>query len=151
MLDGFGVPYTVLDRAACVAAEPGLWDSQHRIVGGLRLPGDETGDAHQFTQRLAALAMELGVQFRYGTTVERLVVEGGRVAGIATAGGLLTADATVVALGSYSPALLRPAGAGAAGLPGQGLLADRADHQPGRRARVDRHGRDLQGGDHPAG
>ncbi len=110
VLDRLGVPYTVLDRAGCIAQEPALADVSGKFVGGLRLPGDETGDAHIFTQNLAALAEAAGVVFRYGTDIQRLAMDGGRVSGVVTASGTLTADQYVVALGSYSPALLRDAG-----------------------------------------
>ena len=110
VLDRLGVPYDILDQAACVAREPALAAVPEKFVGGLLLPGDETGDAHLFTQRLAALAEKAGVVFRYGTTIRRLLTEGGRVTGIDTEAGVLTADSYVVALGSYSPALLKQAG-----------------------------------------
>ncbi|MBX6372777.1 MAG: D-amino acid dehydrogenase [Acetobacteraceae bacterium] len=111
VLDAFGVPYEVLDPAGCIAAEPALALVREKFVGGLRLPGDETGDAHLFTQRLAALAAARGVVFRYGTTVRRLLAEGDRITGVETEdGGRFVADAYVVALGSHSPALLRPLG-----------------------------------------
>ena len=110
VLDEFGVPYEVLDRSGCVGAEPALAPVRDKIVGGLRLPGDETGDAHLFTQRLAALAADAGVRFRYAATVKRLRAEGGRVVGVESSAGLLTADRYVVSLGSYSPAMLWPLG-----------------------------------------
>ena len=115
VLDSLGVPYSVVDRAGCVAHEPGLRAAAAKFVGGLILPGDETGDAHLFTQRLAGLAEAAGVVFRTGVTVQRLLIEGGRaghgqVAGVQTDKGVVTADAYVMALGSYSPILLRPAG-----------------------------------------
>ena len=110
VLETFGVPYELLDPAGCVRAEPALARVRDKFVGALRLPGDETGDAHQFTQRLAALAEGLGVRTRFGVTIDRLEAEGGAVTGVATGVGRLTADAYVVALGSYSPALLRPLG-----------------------------------------
>ncbi len=110
ILDQFAVPYAVLDPAGCVAAEPALALTRDHFVGGLRLPGDETGDAHQFTQRLAKLAEGLGVRFRYGVTIKGLEAAGGALTGVATSAGTLTADRYVVALGSYSPALLRPLG-----------------------------------------
>ena len=112
VLDQLGVPYTVLDQAGCLAQEPALAGVTRKFVGGLRLPGDETGDAHIFTQRLAAMAQAAGVVFHYSTAVERLVVEAGRIGGVMTGAGTLTADSYVVALGSYSPALLRAAGIG---------------------------------------
>ena len=110
VLKQYGVPYEVLDRTGCIAAEPALAAVKEKFVGGLRLPDDETGDCHLFTQALAARACEFGVQFSFATSVERLVVEGARVAAVSTSAGLLRADAYVVALGSWSPRLLKPLG-----------------------------------------
>jgi len=105
-----GVRHALLDRAGCIAQEPALARVADKFVGGLLLPGDETGDCHLFTQRLAAIATTRGFVFRYGTPIHRLIVEGGALAGVDTSAGRLTADAYVVALGSYSPLLLAPLG-----------------------------------------
>ncbi|TNC72585.1 D-amino acid dehydrogenase [Rubellimicrobium roseum] len=105
-----GVAFEVLDAEGCRAAEPGLRAARGPIAGGLRLPGDETGDCFKFTTRLADLAAAQGVEFRWGVGVERLVVEGGRVRGAVTSEGIVTGDAVVVALGSYSPALVKGLG-----------------------------------------
>ncbi|MEO8684725.1 MAG: D-amino acid dehydrogenase [Devosia sp.] len=110
VLADYGVAYEVLDRAGCIAAEPGLAASQASIAGGLRLPGDETGDCHIFTTKLAALAVELGVVFRYGVTIEAVLTEGGKVTGVSTSAGPVSGDAYVLALGSYSPRLARTLG-----------------------------------------
>jgi D-amino-acid dehydrogenase len=110
VLNSFGVPYELLDRTGCVAAEPALSSVGDKIAGGLRLPGDETGDCQIFTDKLAGLAETLGVRFHYSTTIERMIAKGDRISGISTSGGSLTADAFVVALGSYSPILLRSVG-----------------------------------------
>jgi D-amino-acid dehydrogenase len=110
VLKQFGVPFEVLDPAGCIAAEPALARVKGKFVGGLRLPGDETGDCQMFTERLASHAAGRGVTFKFGTTIERIVAEGGKIAGVATSAGLLTADAYVVALGSHSPKLVRPLG-----------------------------------------
>ncbi|CAA9210492.1 MAG: D-amino acid dehydrogenase [uncultured Craurococcus sp.] len=110
VLDAFRVPYEVLDPKGCVGAEPALGLVEGKFVGGLRLPGDETGDAHVFTQRLAAMAAAAGVEFRQGVTIQAIESEGDRITGVATDQGRVTADAYVVALGSYSTALLRPLG-----------------------------------------
>jgi len=83
---------------------------REKFVGGLRLPQDETGDAHIFTQRLAAICAEMGVVFRYGTSIDRLLVEGNDISGVVTGAGTLTADRYLLALGSYSPRLLAPLG-----------------------------------------
>ncbi|GJE17380.1 D-amino acid dehydrogenase [Methylobacterium marchantiae] len=111
VLDAYGVPYAVLDPAGCIAAEPALARVAGTFVGGLRLPGDETGDAHLFTQRLAAICESLGVVFHYGTSIAGLRGADDRIEGVVTAdGAVLTADAYVAAMGSYTPALLRPFG-----------------------------------------
>lgn len=110
ILQRYNVPYEVLDQAGCVAREPGLAQVADKIVGGLRLPGDETGDCFKFTQALAALAAQAGVRFRYDTPVQALLRDGNKIAGIQSAAGTLTADAYVLAMGSYSPLLLRPLG-----------------------------------------
>ncbi|ONG48231.1 D-amino acid dehydrogenase small subunit [Pseudoroseomonas deserti] len=108
VLKQYGVPYEVLDAAGCVAAEPALARVKEKFVGGLRLPQDETGDAHIFTQRLAAICEGMGVTFRYGTKIERLALDQGDILGVVTDQGLLTADRYLLALGSYSPQLLAP-------------------------------------------
>ena len=105
-----GVPFEVLDRAGCIAAEPGLAGSADLIAGGLRLPNDETGDCQIFTTRLAALAEARGVTFRWGVTVQALRAEAGRITGVETDRGPVTADAYVLAMGPHSAALARPLG-----------------------------------------
>ncbi len=110
ILERYRVPYEVLDRAGCIAREPGLAQVGDKFVGGLRLPGDETGDCFKFTQALAALATQAGVRFRYGTRIDAVTTDSRTVTGIRTDQNLLTADAYVLALGSYSPLLLRPLG-----------------------------------------
>lgn len=110
VLERSGVPYEVLDRAGIVRVEPALAGTVHKLVGALRLPNDETGDCHLFTNRLADLAKGLGVEFRFGQTIERLESDGQSITGVWLNGKLETADHYVLALGSYSPQLLRPLG-----------------------------------------
>ncbi|GGB59043.1 D-amino acid dehydrogenase [Tistrella bauzanensis] len=120
VLQETGVPYEVLDPAGCIAVEPALARVRDKIVGGLRLPGDETGDCHIFTQNLAAEAVKLGVTFLYDTTIKTLDAGGDRITGVATSRGVLTADHYVVALGSYSPRLLKQVGISAPVYPVKG-------------------------------
>lgn len=110
VLRRYGVAFELLDRAGCIGAEPALARVADKFVGGLRLPGDETGDCFKFTQRLAQLAGQRGVRFLPSTTIERLVHEGGRLTGVVTSAGTLSADAYLLALGSHSPTLLAPLG-----------------------------------------
>jgi D-amino-acid dehydrogenase len=110
ILERSGVPYELLDCDGCIGAEPALANVREKIAGGLRLPGDETGDCFKYTQAIAKLAETQGVAFRYGTRIETILREANRIAGIATDAGRLQADRYVVALGSYSPLLLNPLG-----------------------------------------
>jgi D-amino-acid dehydrogenase len=105
-----GVAFEVLDRAGYLRHEPALAGVQHKFVGGLRLPGDETGDCFQFTQRLAEAARGLGVQFHFGVSIDGLDHAGDAVTGVRTSRGTLSADHVVMALGSYSTRMLRPLG-----------------------------------------
>ena len=105
-----GIPYEVLDPEGCIRVEPALKHVRGKIVGGLLTPKDETGDCFKFTNALAAKAIELGVQFQYGTTIKGLDVQGSQVRAVITDRGRMDADAVVVALGSYSPLLLKPLG-----------------------------------------
>lgn len=110
ILDEYGVPYEVLDRAGYTRYEPALADVQEKFVGALRLPGDETGDCYKFTVAIAEEAQKLGAEFRFGTRIQALEREGDRIVGVRTDTGTLTADRYLVALGSYSTALLAPHG-----------------------------------------
>ena len=110
ILKQYGVPYQLLDRAGFIAVEPALAHVQEKFVGALRLPGDETGDCFKFTQNLAALAVALGARFRYGVHIQGISSDSARITGVTTDQGRFTADAYLVALGSYSSLMLRPIG-----------------------------------------
>ncbi len=110
VLKQYGVPFEVLDRAGFTAVEPALKLTQHKFIGALRLPNDETGDCFKFTCRLAEMAAELGVKFRWNTRIDALQVGGGAITGVFTDAGVLKADKVVLALGSHSPKLLQPVG-----------------------------------------
>lgn len=105
VLSSAGVPFELLDRQGLARAEPAI--NVGGLVGGLRLPKDETGDCHLFTTRLAELARAMGVKFQFETAVDRIEVRGGRIAGIAQGRRLLKADAYVMALGAFSTSLLK--------------------------------------------
>ena len=110
VLKADGVPFEVLTAEQCVEAEPGLALSIDKITGGLRLPGDETGDCFKFTNRLADMAKAAGVVFRFGVKVTAIEKSGTRITGVDTSEGRFTADTFVLALGSYSPHLAKPLG-----------------------------------------
>ncbi len=110
VLERAGVPYEVLDRAGIVRVEPALAAVADKLAGALRLPNDQTGDCFLFTNHLAEMARTLGVEFRFGQRIERLECDGARIRGVWIDGQLETADHYVLALGSYSPQLLKPLG-----------------------------------------
>ncbi|MEQ5303325.1 D-amino acid dehydrogenase [Providencia rettgeri] len=102
-----GVPYELLASNELVKAEPALEFVKHKLTGGLRLPNDETGDCQQFTKKLAKMAQNAGVQFKFGGHVEQILTEGNKVSGIKIDGEILQADRYVVAMGSYSTSMLQ--------------------------------------------
>jgi D-amino-acid dehydrogenase len=131
----YGCDREVRTPDECVAIEPAFAACKSRLAGGIYTATDESGDAHKFTVELARRAAQQGVQFRYGTTVERLLRAGDRIGGVdVVADGrkeTLTADAIVVALGSYSPFLLQPLGVPCLVYPAKGysMTLEVGDHR----------------------
>lgn len=111
VLKDLGIAYEVLDRQGCLTAEPGLTAVAEKIAGGLRLPGDETGDCFLFTNALEKMARGLGVEFRYQTGIRALEHDNRAITGVLLENGeSVRADAYVLALGSFSPLLARQLG-----------------------------------------
>jgi len=110
ILERYGVKFELLDMDGCIRHEPALQRTREKFVGGLLLPGDETGDCFKFTNELAAMAQAKGVMFRYGTTIRKLKLDGRRIGSVETDAGPVAGDAVLLALGSHSPKLLRPVG-----------------------------------------
>jgi D-amino-acid dehydrogenase len=111
----YGIERAVKTVDEAIAIEPALASAREKLVGATYAATDESGDAHLFTKNLASLATERGVSFLYGRAIQRLRASEDRLDGIVVRppGGrdeTLTADAYVVALGSYSPLLTRPIG-----------------------------------------
>ncbi|WP_374667483.1 D-amino acid dehydrogenase [Acinetobacter sp.] len=103
-----GVEFELLDRDGLSKVEPALAEAKDKLVGGLHLPNDETGDCYLFTNALAEQAKTLGVDFQFNQNVEKLIVEGGEIKGVLVNGKVLTADRYVLAFGSYSRDFLKP-------------------------------------------
>ncbi len=112
MLGAAGVACTLLEGAAALqAVEPALARSPVPLVGALRLPDDETGDCHRFTQQLASLAEAAGVRFCYGSPATGFTEDaGGRITGVTSRDETHRADAVVVCLGCDAVDLLAPLG-----------------------------------------
>jgi D-amino-acid dehydrogenase len=119
----FGLDRVTVDAEKCLDIEPALAGARGLLVGGDYTPSDESGDAHKFTRVLAGYAQAYGVDFRYGECIERIEMAGGQLTGVRVGGETLIADAYVVALGSYSPLLLRPLGINLPVYPAKGYSA----------------------------
>ncbi|WHP04452.1 D-amino acid dehydrogenase [Acinetobacter corruptisaponis] len=102
-----GVDFNLLNTEELGSVEPALAHTD-KLVGGLHLPNDETGDCYLFTNALAKVAQDLGVEFKFDQNVEKLIVEGDEVKGVMVNGAILTADRFVLAFGSYSRDFLKP-------------------------------------------
>ena len=132
-----GFDLRTLSAEEAFAIEPALARSKQRLAGATYAPTDESGDAHLYTQHLAALCAQRGVQFRYDTRVERLEADGARVGAVhlSRAGQpeRLTPDAVLVCLGVQSPFLLEPLGVSVPVYPVKGYsitVPDAGPHAP---------------------
>ncbi|MBT6032498.1 MAG: D-amino acid dehydrogenase [Kordiimonadaceae bacterium] len=90
--------------------EPSLVPIMDQLCGGIFFPDDETGNAHVFTCKLAEIAKNIGVSFRYGLSVEDLIKEKGKITKILTSDGEIDADLVVLCTGSFSPLLGKKVG-----------------------------------------
>jgi len=113
-LQRYGMRVELCPPDRCIAIEPALARSRAPLAGGLYAPDDESGDAHLFTLRLAALAQQAGVQAMMNTHILRLNVREGRMYSVTVEHEgeqhTLVADAYVLAAGSQSAALAREVG-----------------------------------------
>ena len=133
----YGVDRKVISKAELLAIEPAFKAFAHRIVGGTYTASDESGDARVFTQALAERCLARGAQFLYGHDIVRLNKTGNAINSVAVCAHIqgatsqngaqkelfLTADAVVVACGSYSEPLLRGVGVNLPIYPGKGYSA----------------------------
>lgn len=150
LMQKYGVNRQVLGRDAILKIEPALASFASKIVGGTYTASDESGDARVFTQKLAELCAAKGAEFMYGHEVIQLNKHQNTIKSIAvksintkaisefiaenrvennvensikTAIKNLTADAFVVACGSYTAPLLRTVGVDVPIYPGKGYSA----------------------------
>lgn len=110
VLEEYGVPYQSLNADGCEEVEPALARVRGKVVGGLRLPGDETGDCFRFTLALADEARKLGVSFVFNCAIDEVEIAKGRAVAVRAGEQRFQADAIVCALGSYGTGFLRPLG-----------------------------------------
>jgi len=110
VLEQAGLNIQVVSGARVAGLEPALKPVADKLVGGVYVPSDGTGDARLFTAELARVCAERGVKFMFNTQVLGLDIDNRKVRAVSTSKGLIAADAIVVAMGSYSSILLRKHG-----------------------------------------
>ena len=110
VLNECGVDHKILTPDDCLAYEPALHHTIDKVVGGIHLPNDETGNCHIFVTQLAKECESLGVKFVMDTNIEKLNKQGNEIVNVSTSKGELTADAYLMALGSYSKHMLADIG-----------------------------------------
>lgn len=137
-----GVQRRVVDRDELLRIEPALQAFAHRIVGGTYTQTDEHGDARVFTQKLAELCRDNGVNTLFSHRIEHLAVEGGAIRRVVIkhvstgVTRVLEADAVVVACGSYTAPLLHTVGLRVPIYPGKGYSATLPLRDPARTPQV---------------
>jgi len=117
VLDRNNINYMLVnDRDALIRLEPGLKGSNADLIGGLWIPGDETGDCNLFCKNLEAICKENGVQFHYNRKAKPWIKRLGTVQVLqgvdvdyndGYASHYVEADHVIVASGVYSKELLK--------------------------------------------
>jgi len=129
-----GLDRKILSPEECVKTERTLHSIKQDLIGGIFSEDDESGDAYKFTKNLAQKCKENGVEFLYNHNVESLNVDKQTVQSVQTDRALLKADAYVLAMGSFSPQLVKPHGLHLPIYPAKGysvtLDLEKPDHAP---------------------
>ncbi len=103
-----GLVYRAVGAEACAAIEPALAPVAHTLAGGIHFPEDEIGDCLKFAEGMVEHCRALGVSFSFDTAIGGLKARGDRIESVETDRGPIAADRFVVAMGSYTPLVLRP-------------------------------------------
>lgn len=103
-----GIPIEYLDSIAAIHdLAPALTD---RIYGASWCPSDGHANPTKTVLAFAAAAKRYGAAVRTGVEVTGIATAGGRITGVETSEGPMSADIVIVATGIYSPRLLTPLG-----------------------------------------
>ena len=133
----YGVQRRLVSREELLKIEPAFTPYSDQIAGGTFTETDESGEARVFTEKLAQQCEGAGVEFLYQHQI--LSLQPARQGQPATvqirandcgAARTLSADAVVVACGSYTPLLLKPLGINVPIYPGKGYSATLPILQP---------------------
>lgn len=100
-------PYRLLTRAEIAILEPAVATPPDRA---LLFPAESAVDPATLTHQLLARATAQGATLITGLTATALTEAQGRITGVITAAGPITARRTILATGTGTPALLAPLG-----------------------------------------
>jgi D-amino-acid dehydrogenase len=103
LLESDGQAIRVLNRDEIVALDPSLAHVKDQLAGAIHCPTDETGDPAKFTRSLADKVMARGGTFMTSTNIEGLQAAGNDITGVVTDKGIVSGDAYVLSLGTWSP------------------------------------------------
>ncbi len=107
-LEELGIASRVTGPNELHEIEPAIAPS---VPGALVIEDQATGDCYAFVRSLADRLAGRGVTIREGVSVARVLVRGGRAAGVLTGDGEeLETDLIVLAAGAWTPALAAPLG-----------------------------------------
>jgi D-amino-acid dehydrogenase len=121
-----GVDRKVVSTQELLRIEPAFQRFASRIVGGTYTASDESGDAREFTVELAQRCGQLGARLLFNHDVIGLNKVGNTIDSVALSAqktgqtSAISADAVVIACGSYSAPLLRTVGVNLPVYPGKG-------------------------------
>ena len=111
LLAEHGQTHEILDADGVARIEPAFAPVRGKIAGAIHDLTDSSGDSRVFAERLMEVAQrKYGATVTLGTRVLGLAASGDLVTGVLTPGGVLTADAYVLAAGVHSPVLSRTVG-----------------------------------------
>lgn len=108
---GHGCETRVIGLSEAIEIEPGVRRMAGEYAGAVYSPDDSVGDARRFTESLAEhLRKSQRCTFELDTPISGIACEKRKMRGVRTDRGAIDADAVVVCLGPWSPALLKPLG-----------------------------------------
>lgn len=110
-----GCDRQVISVDKAIQLEPALAAIRSQMTGATYTALDESGDANIFSQQLAKLCQQQGVNFLLNTTITDILATHNHITGVKVVNThgettTLTADGYVLALGSYSPFFAKPLG-----------------------------------------
>jgi len=109
LVTSLGCDRRPVDKTEVLRLEPALTHQIDQIQGAVFCGSDESGNSYVFTKQLAKVCIDQGVQFLFSNPVKEIIHDDLKTTGVCLDNGeFINADAVVVAMGSYSAAILKP-------------------------------------------